>query len=845
MTQTLPGGAAKRLTRPLRLTLAGMLAERAAQAFWPLAATVMAAGALLLSGVLALWPGWLGQALLAILIFTGLVTFALGLRRFRPVHRAQALARLDATLPGHPIAALTDTQAIGADDPASVAVWLTHRRRMADALEGLRPLPPRPGLARRDPFALRLIAATALATALLFGAGTQRGDLAALVPGSAEAAIAEASWEGWIEAPSYTGKPTLYLADQPPGALAVPIGSRVTLRLYGRVGALDVAETFSATPPDDLTAPTRAFRITGDGTLSIGADSWTISAIPDAHPRIQPSGDLTRTLAGEMRLPFTAHDDYGVTTGQARISLDLARADRRHGLAADPEPRDDVVVDLPMPYRGDRREVRELLVENLSEHAWAGLPVTVTFTATDAAGQSGDSAPVEIVLPGRRFLNALAAAIVEQRRDILWTIDNARRSARLLRAISNRPEGLFAKDVHYLQIRTAAGTLEQPGLTPQGRDAVAAALWAIAVEIEDGALADALERLRRAQERLSEAMRQGATPEELQELMQDYRDAMRDYMRQLGQQEAENRTDEPDDGRPRMEMTQEDLQAMMDRIDELMQQGRMEEAQELLDQLQQMMENMEMTEGASGQPGQSEGERSMEELGDTLRQQQGLSDQAFRNLQEQLNPGAQAGQSGENVGRDGGQGQGESHTGEGSEGSDQGENGQQGQGESLAERQRALEDELARQRDGLPGEGTPEGDAARDALDRAGRAMDEAAGALEQGDIPGALDRQAEAMEGLREGMRNLEDSMRREAQSRDPGDQGQLAGQPGQRQQTDPLGRNPGGSGATASDSPLENREDVYRRAQELMDELRRRSGEAARPELEREYLKRLLDLF
>jgi uncharacterized protein (TIGR02302 family) len=840
MTKDMPGDAENRLNRPLRLTLAGMLVERLAQAFWPLTATALAAAALILSGVLAFWPGWIGQALLLALSLTGIVSLALGVRRFRPARRAEALARLDATLPGNPIAALTDTQAIGADDPGSTAVWHAHRDRMAARLDGLRALPPAPGLPRRDPFALRLIAATALATAILFGAGTRHGDLAALMPGSAEAAISEASWEGWIEAPSYTGKPTLYLADQPPGALAVPVGSRVTLRLYGKLGALDVTETFTGDTPDEP-APTRAFKIAGDGSLSIGEQSWAITAIPDQPPRIQPSGDLTRTLAGEMRLPFTARDDYGVSAGQAEIAIDLPRVDRRYGLAAEPEPRLPVVVDLPMPYRGDRREVEELFVENLAEHPWAGLPVTVTFTATDAAGQSGDSAPVEIALPGRRFLHPLARAIVEQRRDILWTADNARRSARILRAISNRPEGLFPKNVQYLKLRTAIGTLEEPGFAPEDRDAVAAALWEIAVEIEDGALADALERLRRAQERLSEAMRQGATPEELSELMDEYREAMRDYMRQLGQQEPQNRTDEPDDGSQRMEMTQQDLQAMMDRIDELMQQGRMEEAQQLLDQLQQMMENMQMTEGASGQQSGSEGEQAMEGLADTLRQQQGLSDEAFRDLQRQLDPGGQDGMSGQ-PGRDG---EGENPDGQGGDGGEEGEGGQQSAGEGLAERQRALEDELARQRGSLPGAGTPEGDAAREALDEAGRAMEDAADALEQGDIPGALDRQAEAMESLREGMRNLEDTMRREAQSGQQGDQGQLAGQPGDRQRADPLGRNPGGSGATATDSPLEDREDVYRRAQELMDELRRRSGDTERPDLEREYLKRLLDLF
>jgi uncharacterized membrane protein YccC len=73
---------------------------------------------------------------------------------------------------------------------------------------------------------------------------------------------------------------------------------------------------------------------------------------------------------------------------------------------------------------------------------------------------------------------------------------------------------------------------------------VAEILWNAALFLEEGDLDDALERLRQAQERLSEAMRQGASDEEIAQLMQELREAMNDYMRQL----AENA--EPGDRRP-------------------------------------------------------------------------------------------------------------------------------------------------------------------------------------------------------------------------------------------------------------------------------------------------------
>jgi len=283
-----------------------------------------------------------------------------------------------------------------------------------------------------------------------------------------------------------------------------------------------------------------------------------------------------------------------------------------------------------------------------------------------------------------------------------------------------------------------------------------------------------------------------------------------------------------------------------------MEQGRMAEAQQALKELQEMMENMRVTQG-QGQNGQSEGEQAMEGLAETLREQQGLSDQAFRDLQEQFNPNANAGQNQDNEGQSGGEGRGQSHDGTGQGRGDEGQEGQSGQtpgqdqgqsggeadGRSLAARQQALRAELHRQRGPLPGEGTPEGDAAREALDRAGRAMDGAEEALRQDDLAEAIDQQAEAIEALREGMRNLGEAMAQQNE----GQQGDA--ESNQAQNRDPLGRSQGGRGATGTEEDLLQGEDVYRQARRLLDEIRRRAGEGERTDMERGYLRRLLDRF
>ncbi|MDG4649002.1 DUF4175 domain-containing protein [Roseibacterium sp. SDUM158017] len=857
--------ALDRLIWPLRLTRLGMVAERAARAFWPSWSVVFVFFAALAFGLAqavsrpVLWA----VAALALAVFAWCLLG--GIRRFRLPGRQDALERLDRTMPGRPITALLDTVAVGGSDPATRSVWEAHVARMAAQAARARAPEPDLRLSSRDPFALRYVAATALAMALLFGTldrVTDVGDAVAFGPGAASAS--GPSWEGWVEPPIYTGLPSLYLNDIRDAAFEAPEGSRISLRFYGDPADITVESGLGEPPPGDAGGAARTLVLERSGALTVhapsGTRSWEISVLADGPPEVALEGTLEGEPPGQMQMTFSGRDDYGVASGTASFRLDPGAADRRYGLAVDPEPREALVLDLPLPFRGSREDFTEVLVEDLAAHPFANLPVSLTLTVTDEAGQIGTVSYDIPRLPGRRFFDPMANAVVELRRDILWSRGNAGRTADLLRALTHIPEGDLDEGV-YLQLRSAIRRLESgiDAISTETRDQVAEILWNVALELEDGDLDDALERLRRAQERLSEAMRQGASDEEISELMQELREAMNDYMRQLAQNaEPGDDTDQPDRGE-RTEMSMADLDEMLRRIEELMQQGRTAEAQEMLNALQQMMENMEITQGEGGDGPQTPGQEAMEGLQDTLREQQELSDDSFQDLQEQF--GGQ--QSRQQQGQPGQPGQRQGQTGDTPQQPGQGDPGQEpgempgppgtefGEGEggengqmSLAERQEALRRQLEDQQRRLPGAGTEDGDEALRQLDEAGRAMDEAADALENGDIAGALDLQSDAMEAMREGMTSLGRALARE-EGREPG-QGQAEGEmPTDRPLQDPLGRQAGNAGSFGSDEDIEAREEAFRRARELLDELRRRSAEQDRPDVELEYLRRLLDQF
>jgi uncharacterized protein (TIGR02302 family) len=536
-----------------------------------------------------------------------------------------------------------------------------------------------------------------------------------------------------------------------------------------------------------------------------------VTATPDLPPTITPAAEIAREADGRFKQKFTAQDDYGVTKGQVTIALDLSATDRRYGLALAPETVAPVVLDLPLPLRGDRAKIGSTLVDDLSKHVFANLPVTLTYAATDAAGQTGTAAPIALTLPARRFFDPFAAALIEMRRDLMWNRANAPRTVQILKAITNHPEGFIRNERAYLRLRVALKRIDTPTpLTPELRDEVAEELWQIALLVEEGDLASALERLRRAQDRLDEAIRKGASPEETQQLMDEMRQALNDYMKQLGEQADPNAQTSQNDG-PTIEMSQDQLQQMLDKLQQLMDEGRTAEAAELMEQLRQFMENMQVTQG-EGQGQGSPGQQAMKQLGDTLRDQQGLSDDAFRDMQD--------GQSDGQTGPD---------------------------GKTLSDRQKELADRLDQlNKDGqLPGQGSEQGESGRRNLDDANRAMKEAEQALRDGDLSGALDKQAEAMEAMRDGMRDFGEALAEENRNQGQAQDGEMIGRDDPNSNRDPLGREPGDAARIGSDRNLLQGEDIYRRAQELLDEIRKRSGEQSRPEGERDYLKRLLDLF
>ncbi|MEM7499276.1 MAG: TIGR02302 family protein [Pseudomonadota bacterium] len=868
-----PDPATRKLIRRSRRAI---LLERGARALWPGLSAVALVLGLTFLGLFAVVPAPAHPFAIAAAGLFVAAAFVWGFLGFRWPREGEALARLDADSASKPLGILTDAQAFGRQDATTRAIWLEHQRRAERALAALRARKADLKLAGLDIWAFRLFAPVVLFAGLIGanGAWVERlGTLLAPPVPPAMAATAPAFErvplaEAWVIPPAHTGVGTVYL-DRETASFTLPEGSDLTLRVTDLEATPTVASpgVESDLGLQSLGAGLHELRgklaVSGPLTVMNGEEemaNWTITVTPDETPEIALDGEPSGTFAGALELGFEASDDYGVTSAWSEI-VPPGGIEPGKGLVDEA-----ITFALPLPITGDPRQVKDRAMEDLSEHPLAGGEVEMVLKAEDGAGQIGESETITFTLPGRRFSNPLARALVEQRRDLALEFARAPRVLDVLQAVTKKPEAVFG-DKHgaYLAVRTAIRRLAfaiGDERVPEEAADIAEFLWQAALELEGGDLNSALDRLREAQQALQDALENG-TEEDIRRAMEELRAAMdqylREFARQMMQEGMQQAQPQQQNGQT---LTQQDLNEMLDELQRRAEGGLRDEARDMLSELSRMLENLQMGQAQQGQQQQGgPGQQALQQLQELIQRQRQLSDQTFGEQRRQQREGqqgggqqpsqqpgqpGQGGQQGQQGQAQGGQGQqGQQQQGQGSPGGQQGQgNSGQGRNGQLAQDQRALQQMLDELMGNVPGgEGA---EAIRRALEGAGEAMGEAEGDLNRNAPGEAVDDQLRALDQLSEGAQELAQQLEEQGQGQQSAQgQGRGRGDGAEDDRADPFDRPSGRFGAIdGRDTDVPDRA-LMDRARELLDELRRRAGEATRPEYELDYLDRLIDQY
>jgi hypothetical protein len=832
----------------------GLALERAIRLGLPLLLAIGVWAVLALVGAHQMLP-WIAQSLSAI---AALAAFAwLGVRArmaYRAPNEAEARARLavDSRLDVAAFESLRDRPS--RYDAFSMALWTREREHAIARAETARAGPPQPQLDRIDPYKLRYALVVALLGSLVIAGANAPDRLArAFLPdpgpllGDQPMAI-----EAWVTPADYTHAPPISLSDRIGERVETPPTLDATVRLTGPVGAPVLVfngvggerrERFVLAADGAWEAH---MTLPGVGTLKVvrfhTRAHWRMAPVADHAPEAAFTAPLAQMAEENVALAWRASDDFGVT----RLALRVRPLNPPDSLSQ--APAIDTAVESPA---GDPREAEGESEIDLAAHPYAGMEVEAQIVAFDALGQAGASTPLRFTLPEKVFLQPLAQAAIEIRRHILterrpyrrapqerWRTMPAgaillgnerievrdyerrpslqrapqgiRHAARLIDALTMEPrDGYFRDMAVFLGFRLARSELDTAQNIAATDDA-AEILWRTALRAEYGGAADARRAMEEAQRALAEALASGAPPERIRQLVEALRRATDAYMQALVQEAVRNgERDSAEDTEEQAGVTERDIQEMLREVQRLSEQGRTQEAQQLLSMLANILNNMdaqlsESESGEGGEEGQQDPQmqQSMDQLSEAIGEQRQLNDETRQ----------------ENQGGGGGGGE---------------QEGGSGGGEGLAEQQAQIRESLGQAQD-MAGQA---GAAPSDDLNAAERAMQQAENALQRGDLDAAESAQAAALESLREGAEQLATEMRERSQARG-GEQGQASGP------RDPLGRLSPGGGVGEGDTTIPTQIDPAR-AREILDEIRRRAQDNSRPESEREYLRRLLDRF
>jgi len=743
-----------------------------------------------------------------------------------------------------PLTALQDRPVSGLDDEAGIHLWEAHLDRARRAAERLKVRAPSPGLAKLDPMALRIaVLLIALVGGVVGGSEAAARLSRALLPQTDAGSSVASQLNVWITPPDYTSLAPVFLelptgagtqsasadSDAPaPEAMRLPVGSGVLVQYSGgsvppvlaigpretplaAVGEIADGEFRVDTPigAEDVGAATLAVRA-GERVLA----QWPIRVLADLVPEVEFVQKPKSAGRASLQIEYEARDDFAVRDIWTTV---------RRLKDGDDENAAVIRLDLPVSERGEAI-VKDRAVKDLSDHPWAGTQVVMQLFAEDALGQEGRSEPIEVLLPERTFNHPVARALAEARKKLNDPEPPiVAEVVSTLEGISEQPAHFFHDTVVFLAIRVARSRLvydDQRHAVPSVQDL----LWETALRIEDGEFAVAERDLRKIQEELMRALREQADQKEVERLMNQLQAALDKYMAALAEHlERQGLSEIPFEPNART-MNSTDLQKMLQQARELARTGSMEAAKRMLSELNRMLESLRNGAFMTQQNQRmNKARQMMDGMRDLIDRQQRLMDRTFREMQR-------------------GQGQ-EGQRSQGQQGQ-QGMPQQPGQGQmpfqGLGDLQGQLRRDLGRQMlqmDELLGNipGT---------LGQAERSMKGAERALGQGKGREGLAGQSDALQQMRQAVDQMAEQMARQMQ----GGMGMAPNQQGRNrgQNRDPFGRPRNGNFGNASDDGVKvPTESEIQRAREIFDELRRRSGERARPQPELDYIERLLRRF
>lgn len=615
--------------------------EHLLRAFWPLVFSVLFLCGLVLWGVAGFLPNLALQAILFFVLFLGV---SYGSAHFIKPQRTDIEKRLVQVneWPYDPFRALRD-QPSHQFSARQTILWAEKETRSRKMIAGMRPVFPRIRIGKKDPLGVRYLALVVFIAGLLHNGVGSADLLASTMMPQRPAILKPATVDIWLTPPEYTKLQPYKIAIDDENPVSLPAGSRLnafvskgflTPKLHTNVAR----QEFSAAPDGgytiEYTLAPEDRRIKIKSGLASHKTLYVIQQ-PDIVPIISlvEGPDVTENNALKFR--FVSRDDFGIAKVEFVMRPDPMVAHRLNNPSSFMQSYD----------IGGEQFTDQNRSLALSDHPWAGLPVEIELRATDTKGQTTTSGPVSFVLPEREFTHPLARRLAEIRKDLFWNADQdtMRIFAAQVFNLQSRVES-YNGDLGIFMGLGAAGfrMLNMKQMTGQNMASLQQLLWDLALRVEGGSSRIAAENLQNTLAEVMQALQNpNLTEEEFAKLQQKLEQAIGEYTQSLMNELAAQMQQQGIESIPQdfENMVQQQINpgSMMQKLQDLLQNGSREDIANALQQMQDMIEQMK---NRQFQPMTADMQKSLAEaaqLKDLIRRQEMLLDET-RSISPDLQP---------------------------------------------------------------------------------------------------------------------------------------------------------------------------------------------------------------
>lgn len=552
-----------------------------------------------------------GTIICLIIYLAGLAfLFWRDVRHFRWPTRREIDLRLESSsaLTHRPLTALDDKLA-NPQEQATRTLWGRSKSRALTAVYKLKTPLPKPIFVTQDPFALRSLAVLVVVVGIIVAgpAWKERIQIGLNPLYGSEGKNPDSRISIWITPPTYTGKEQIILQGhgKHKETVNIPEESKIKIQLskgwgqpYLHVGEKKIALLRA----DERNWSLEIGALPGE-VLEIRQMGWSRAhvpyrLIPDTPPVVTLVEAPQTIDKGQMQITLKVKDDYSVNDLVMNVRLD----ENYTG-----EPLGTAYTDTRAIVSPPATEVELKPVYDLAWHPWAGLPVRIEITALDHKKQIATLPPIHMTLPERTFQHPVARKLITMRKRLIRTPEAASANiSKELFDIMVQPDGYNGHQVVFLSLKTMSARLAyDPSL--ENIRGVIAQLWDTALQIEEGNMAMAARDLREAQRNLEAALNDpNATQEQINQALDQFREALANFFQEmLAEMQKQLANGEMVSLPPEMfasVMNPEDLQDFLDELTAQAMAGDKDAAREMLSKLQQMMDSMQTSPGQMQMP---------------------------------------------------------------------------------------------------------------------------------------------------------------------------------------------------------------------------------------------------